>query len=168
MTYVMNMKEVLCMFGTTVIKCHSLSYANMTLFEMLLWHLDINQYIITCQCLCHDNLTVLRQHNLSLTWHSRLIIKLRKPLRFIGQHYIKLSGGWFWHCLSWSHYNFLMTNSICTTVVEVMKNILDTVIMASWQPMSKPTTWQFNLILCQVAMTKTLTGYDVMVYVKIS
>jgi len=29
--------------------------------------------------------------------------------------------------------------------------------------MSKPTTWQFNLILCQVVMTKTLTGYDVMV-----
>jgi len=26
MTYVMNMKEVLCMFVTTVIKCHSLSY----------------------------------------------------------------------------------------------------------------------------------------------
>jgi len=69
MTYVMNMLEVLCMFGTTVIKCHSLSYyifnANMTLFEMFLWHLDINQYIITCQCLCHDNLTLLRQHNLS-------------------------------------------------------------------------------------------------------
>jgi len=36
-----------------------------------------------------------------------------------------------------------MTNSI-TTVVEVMKNIHDTVIMASWQPMSKPTklSWQ--------------------------
>jgi len=38
MTYVMNMKEVLCMFVTTVIKCHSLSYdifnANMTLFEI--------------------------------------------------------------------------------------------------------------------------------------
>jgi len=37
MTYVMNMKEVICMFMTTVIKCHSLSYdifdANMTLFE---------------------------------------------------------------------------------------------------------------------------------------
>jgi len=28
MTYVMNMKEVLCMFVTTVIKCHSLQ----------LWH----------------------------------------------------------------------------------------------------------------------------------
>jgi len=45
MTNVMNMKEVLCMFMTTVIKCHSLSYdifkANMTLFEMsLLWHVD--------------------------------------------------------------------------------------------------------------------------------
>jgi len=45
MTYVMNM-EVLCMFVTSVIKCHSLSYdifnANMTLFEMsLLWYLDI-------------------------------------------------------------------------------------------------------------------------------
>jgi len=37
MTYDMNMKEVLCMFVTAVIKCHSLSYyifnANMTLFE---------------------------------------------------------------------------------------------------------------------------------------
>jgi len=32
-----------------------------------------------------------------------------------------------------------MTNSISTTVVEVTKNIHDTVIMASWQPMSKPT-----------------------------
>jgi len=42
----MNMMEVLCMFMTTVIKCHSLSYdifnANMTLFEMaLLWYPDI-------------------------------------------------------------------------------------------------------------------------------
>jgi len=40
MTYVMNMKEVICMFMTTVIKCHSLSYdifdANTTLFEMTL------------------------------------------------------------------------------------------------------------------------------------
>jgi len=40
MTYVMNMKEDLCIFLTTVIKCHSLSYdifnANMTLFEMYL------------------------------------------------------------------------------------------------------------------------------------
>jgi len=40
MTHVMNMNEVLCMFVTTVIKCHSLSYdifnANMTLFEMCL------------------------------------------------------------------------------------------------------------------------------------
>jgi len=26
MTYVMNMKEVLCMFMTTVIKCHLLNY----------------------------------------------------------------------------------------------------------------------------------------------
>jgi len=38
MTYVINTKEVLCMFMTTVIKCHSLIYdnfnANMTLFEM--------------------------------------------------------------------------------------------------------------------------------------
>jgi len=31
-----------------------------------------------------------------------------------------------------------MTNSICTTVVEVKK----TVKMALWQPMSKPTTWK--------------------------
>jgi len=61
-----------------------------------------------------------------------------------------------------------MTNSISTTVVEVTKNIHDTVRMASWQPMSKPTTWQFNLILSQVVMTKALTGYDVMVYVKVS
>ncbi len=42
MIHVMNMKEVLCMFMTTVIKCHSLSHvifnAKMTLFEMaLLW-----------------------------------------------------------------------------------------------------------------------------------
>jgi len=40
MTYVMNMKEVLSMVMTTVIKCHSLNYnifnANMTLFEMSL------------------------------------------------------------------------------------------------------------------------------------
>jgi len=39
MTYVMNMKEVLGMFMTTVIKCLSLNYdinANMTLFEMSL------------------------------------------------------------------------------------------------------------------------------------
>jgi len=35
----------------------------------------------------------------------------------------------------------LMTNSMCTTVVEVTKTIHDTVIMVSWQPMSKPTTW---------------------------
>jgi len=42
----MNMKEVLCMFVTAVIKCHSLNYdifnANMTLFEMsFLYNLDI-------------------------------------------------------------------------------------------------------------------------------
>jgi len=40
MTYVMNMKEVVCMFVTTVIKSHSLSYdilnANMILFKMSL------------------------------------------------------------------------------------------------------------------------------------
>jgi len=38
MTYVMNMKEGLCMFVTTVIKCQLLNnvifIANMTLFEM--------------------------------------------------------------------------------------------------------------------------------------
>jgi len=34
--------------------------------------------------------------------------------------------------------------------------------------MSKQTTLQFNLIVCQVVMTKTLTGYDVLVYVKMS
>jgi len=61
-----------------------------------------------------------------------------------------------------------MTNSISTTLVEVTNNIHVTIIMASWQPMSKPNTWQFNLILCHVVMTKTLTGYDVMVYVKMS
>jgi len=36
--HVMNMKEVLCMFMTTVIKCHSLNYdifdANMRFFVM--------------------------------------------------------------------------------------------------------------------------------------
>jgi len=52
-----------------------------------------------------------------------------------------------------------MTNSISTTVVELTKNIHDSY-NASWQPMSKPTTWQFNFILCQ--------GYDVSVYVKMS
>jgi len=40
MTYGMNMKEMLCMFMTTVIKCHWLNddilNANMTLFEMYL------------------------------------------------------------------------------------------------------------------------------------
>jgi len=40
MTCVMNMKEVLCMFVTTVIECHSLIYdifnSNMTSFEMSL------------------------------------------------------------------------------------------------------------------------------------
>jgi len=59
-----------------------------------------------------------------------------------------------------------MTNSDSITVVEVTKNIHDTVIMATWQPVSKPTTWQFNLILCQVIMTKTPTGNDVMVIYK--
>jgi len=52
------------------IKCHSLIFnADMTLFEMsLLWHLDINQYIITChKCHKHD---------------SRLIIKLKKLFGF--------------------------------------------------------------------------------------
>jgi len=58
-----------------------------------------------------------------------------------------------------------MINSISTTVVEVTKNIHDTVIMASWQPMSNPNTWQFNFILCQVVMTTTVTAYDAMVYV---
>jgi len=48
MTYVMNMKEVLCTFVTTVIKCHWLSYdifnANMTLLEMsLLRQLDVTK-----------------------------------------------------------------------------------------------------------------------------
>jgi len=59
MTFVMNMKEVLSMFVTTVIKCHSLSYdifnANMTLFEMsLLWQTRLKPI--------HHNLPV------SLSW----------------------------------------------------------------------------------------------------
>ncbi len=42
MTHVLNMKVLICMFMTAVIKCHSISYvicnAKMTLFEMsLLW-----------------------------------------------------------------------------------------------------------------------------------
>jgi len=46
--HITNMKEVLCMFMTTVIKWYSLNYdifnANMTLFETsLLCQLDINQ-----------------------------------------------------------------------------------------------------------------------------
>jgi len=52
-----------------------------------------------------------------------------------------------------------MTNSISTTVVEVARNIHDTVIMASWQPMSKPTTWQFNFILCQVVKTSQTLSF---------
>jgi len=45
---------------------HDIFNPNMTLFEMCsLCHLDINQSIITCQCRCHDNLTLLRQHNRS-------------------------------------------------------------------------------------------------------
>jgi len=39
--HVMNVKEVLCMFMTAVIKCHSLNSenfnTNMTLFETSLW-----------------------------------------------------------------------------------------------------------------------------------
>jgi len=61
-----------------------------------------------------------------------------------------------------------MKNSISTTVVEVTKNIHDTVIMASW----RPGQWQSQPhdSLSQVVMKKTLTGtgYDVMVYVKMS
>jgi len=42
--------------------CH---YRSIMTFWMQIWHclrcLYINQYIITCQCLCHDNLTLLRQ-----------------------------------------------------------------------------------------------------------
>jgi len=70
--------------------------------------------------------TVIKCHSLSYE-------KLKKAPSFIGWHYIKLSCGWFWHWLSWSHYNILMTNSISATVVEVTKYIQDT--------MSKPTTW---------------------------
>jgi len=29
------------------------------------------------------------------------MIKLKKALSFMGEHYIKLSCGWFWHWLSW-------------------------------------------------------------------
>jgi len=65
-----------------------------------------------------------------------------------------------------------MTNSISTTVVELMKNIHDTVIMPhDSQCQSQPHDSYFintDLILCQVIMTKTLTGYDVLVYVKVS
>jgi len=57
------------------------------------------------------------------------MIKLKKAPSFIGYHYIKPSGCWFRHLLSWSHYNSLMTNSISATVVEVTNNIHDTVIM---------------------------------------
>jgi len=46
-----------------------------------------------------------------------------------------------------------MTNSISTTVVEVTKNIHDTANVKA-------------IILCPVVMTKTLTGYDILVYVK--
>jgi len=64
MTYVMNMKEVLCMFVTTAIKCHSLSYdifnAYMRLFEIsLLWDLDINQYINVFVMTTKGGMTVL-------------------------------------------------------------------------------------------------------------
>jgi len=53
-------------------KCLSLNNdilnANMTLFKMsLLCHLDINYNIITCRCLCHDNLT-LNEVKLSCGW----------------------------------------------------------------------------------------------------
>jgi len=107
MTHYINMKEVLCMFKTTVIKCLSLNYGsfnvNMTLFEMSLsWKLDISK-------------TTQPVINMSYKWHSRLIIKLKKALSFMGKHYIELSGGWFWHWLSWGHYKILMTNSVCTT-----------------------------------------------------
>ncbi len=51
MTWHMNMKEVLCMFMTPVIKCHSLSYvifiAKMALFALTLAHSkDISNYFI--------------------------------------------------------------------------------------------------------------------------
>ncbi len=49
LTHVMNMKEVLCMFMTTLIKCHSLSYvtfnAKMTLFD-LTHNKDISNSVI--------------------------------------------------------------------------------------------------------------------------
>jgi len=41
----MNMKEGLCIFMTTVIKCHSLNYY---IFNSNMTCLDINQYITTC------------------------------------------------------------------------------------------------------------------------
>jgi len=54
-----------------------------------------------------------------------------------------------------------MTNSISTTVVEVTKNFPD-----SYNGLMTASV-KANHILCQVVMTKTLTGYDVMVYVKV-
>jgi len=47
---------------------------------------------------------------------------------------------------------FLMTNSISTTSWAHEKYSWHSY-NASWQPMSKPTTWQINFILCQVVMT---------------
>jgi len=68
--------EVLFMFVTTVIKCHSLSY--MTLFEMSLltpWHKPI-----------HHNLSVSLSWQLDIikTTQPELIIKLKKAPSFIG------------------------------------------------------------------------------------
>jgi len=37
-------------------------------------------------------------------------MKLKKPLIFMGEYYIKLPGGRFWHWLLWGNYNILMTN----------------------------------------------------------
>jgi len=59
-----------------------------------------------------------------------------------------------------------MTNSISTTVVEVTKNINDTVIMASWQPHDSLTYFMSSchdkdtdrlgyIGLCQDVITKT-------------
>jgi len=55
-----------------------------------------------------------------------------------------------------------MTNSISTAVVEVTKNIHD-----SYNDLITANV-KVVLILCQVVMTKTLTGYDVIVYIKMS
>jgi len=41
-----------CLWQLSLSVFHSI----MTLFKMLLWHIDINKYMITCQCLFHDKM----------------------------------------------------------------------------------------------------------------